>query len=221
MIAKCSEDNPCEWDNKLPHILFAYRASAQESTRESPFYLMYGQDPRIPTTTVLSQKRSVYEVDVDDYKRELILGLSQAWRLAQGNIKRAQAQQKSQYDRKTRPVEAKVGDRVMIYMPSEVQGKKWKLARPFHSPYRVIATTPSNAEVRLVDNPVAESLFVSWDRVHSCYPEQGNETWTGHRRRRRRKKQSSEKRDSPVTTLDVDTSSRSGPVTRSMTHAKQ
>ena len=219
MIAKCSEDNPCEWDSKLPYVLFAYRASAQQSTGESPFYLVYGRDPRIPTTTVISQKRSVYEVDLDDYKRELTLGLSQAWELAQNNIKRAQAQQKCQYDKKTAPVEVKVGDRVMIYMPTEVQGKKWKLARPFHGPYRVITATPNNVEARLVDDPTAEPLFVSWDRVRSCYLEQGDETWTGPRRKRRKKKK---KKSSSMETEAMATkaSSRNGPVTRSMTRGK-
>ena len=46
---------PKEWKNgkdcntHLPFVLFAYQASTQESTRESPFYLKYGQDPRLPT----------------------------------------------------------------------------------------------------------------------------------------------------------------------------
>jgi len=33
----------------LPFILFANRASVQESVRESPFYLLYGLDPRLLT----------------------------------------------------------------------------------------------------------------------------------------------------------------------------
>ena len=102
---------------------------------------------RIPTSTVLSQERSVYEVDIDDYKREieLTLGLSQAWKLAHNNIQRAQGQK--QYDRKSRPANLGVGERVMVYMPAEAQGKNWKLARPFHGPYRIISMTPSNVEV--------------------------------------------------------------------------
>ena len=32
MIAKCSEESPCEWDSKLPYVLFVYRTYAQEST---------------------------------------------------------------------------------------------------------------------------------------------------------------------------------------------
>lgn len=213
MIAKSSETYPCDWDTKLPHLLFAYRTCAQESTKESPFYLLYGRDPRIPTATLLNQKQSVYEIDIDDYKRELVLNLSQAWKLAQENIEHAQKQQKKYYDRKSRPAKLEVGDRVMVHMPAKAQGKNWKLARPFHGPYRILATTPSNVEVRLVDDPTATSLFVSWNRVRPCYPEQGNTTWTGPCRKRKR---NSHKKKEPKMNVIQDNRSRMGPVTRSM-----
>ena len=100
MIAKCASDKPLDWDTRLPYLLFAYRSSAQESTRESPFYLVYGRDPRIPTSTVLTQMQSVYQVDVDDYKSEFVFNLSQAWDLARANIDQAQKRQKTQYDKK-------------------------------------------------------------------------------------------------------------------------
>ena len=59
----------------------------------------------------------------------------------------------------------------MVYMSSAVKGKAWKLARPFHRPYRVLATTPTNLEVKPVDKPDAESIFVSLDRIRPCYPD--------------------------------------------------
>ncbi len=46
----------------------------------------------------------------------------------------------------------------MILMPGEVKGKAWKLARPFHGPYRILSLTSNNAEVVLVDRPT-RSLF--------------------------------------------------------------
>lgn len=58
-----------------------------------------------------------------------------------------------------------VGDRVMVHMPGSVKGKVWKLARPFHGPYRVISVTPTNAEVWLVDQPGADAIFVSLSKV--------------------------------------------------------
>ena len=70
-------------------------------------------------------------------------------------------------------------------MPSEVQEKDWKLARPFHGPYRVIQVTPTNAEVHLIDQPQGESIVVALDCVRRCYPHQGDETWTESKKRRK------------------------------------
>ena len=211
MVAKSAEKGLQNWDERLPCLLFAYRASAQESTKESPFYLLYGRDPRIPTATVLSQERSVYEADVQDYSRELALNLSTAWKLAQENIRGAQMKQKKQYDRSSTPPTLKVSDRVMVYMPSEVKGKNRKLARPFHGPYRVLSVTPTNAEVRLVDDLTSAPIFVSLDRVRHCYPEQEDICWTGGRKRR--KARSPTQPDAPPP--EEQTAPYTGPTTRS------
>ena len=48
MFAKSAVKNS-NWDTHLPFLLFAYRATVQESVRESPFYLLYSRDPRLPT----------------------------------------------------------------------------------------------------------------------------------------------------------------------------
>ncbi len=210
MMAKSCEVKDRDWDERLPYLLFAYRVSAQESTKESPFCLLYGRDPRIPTETVVSYVRSPYVVDLDEYKEEFLNHMSHAWKLALENIQKAQVTQKKSYDKKAREVDLKVGERVMVLMPSETQGKNWKLARPFHGPYRVIKVTPSNAEVRLIDEPGGGSIFVALDRVRRCYPNQGGETWTGPKKKRRRR---------PKKVLPVETSSQpqpyQGPVTRS------
>ena len=39
MLSMSAEFNGSDWDQRLPFLLFAYRASTQESTKESPFYL--------------------------------------------------------------------------------------------------------------------------------------------------------------------------------------
>ena len=62
----------------------------QESTKESPFYLLYGRDPQLPTENILSQPRTAYMIDLDDYKSELADSLTYAWKLAQSNIEKAQ-----------------------------------------------------------------------------------------------------------------------------------
>ena len=54
MLAKVVERGGRDRDEHLSYILFAYRASQQQSTSESPFYLLYGRDPRLLTDTALS-----------------------------------------------------------------------------------------------------------------------------------------------------------------------
>ena len=168
MVAKCCEVKQHDWDDHLPHLLFAYRSSAQESTRESPFFLLFGRDPRISTETILSKPTSPYLVDIEDYRTELVTKLSSAWTMAQEKIGKARQAQKEQYDRKAKESKLSVGDRVMVHKPGEVQGPAWKLARPFHGLYRVVALTPSNAEVVLVDQPKEPSIFVSLSRIRLC-----------------------------------------------------
>ena len=49
----------------------------------------YGRDARLPTETVLSQPTTPYQLDMQDYRTELVTHLSDAWSLAQQNITKA------------------------------------------------------------------------------------------------------------------------------------
>ena len=215
MIAKTTQSHGRDWDRHLPYLLYAYRSTVQSSTRESPFFLLYGRDPRLPLDTTLSQPSTPYMIDVDDYKTELVAGLSDAWKLAGEQVKLAQQRQKSQYDRKSQELNLQPGDRVMVYMPSEKQGKARKVARPYYGPYRVISVTPTNVEVRLVDKPTEQSIFVSLDRVRQCYPELKNVSWSGRVRRPRKKRAAIE-----GIVAQRNPAQRSGPITRSQTRAQ-
>ena len=90
MIAKCAQKNR-DWDKHLPFLLFAYRSTIQESTRESQFYLLYGRDPRLPSENILNHVPSPYVVHVDDYKTALT---TYAWKTAHEHIESAQKKQK-------------------------------------------------------------------------------------------------------------------------------
>ena len=75
-----------QWDQYLPGVLWAYRNTPHDATREKPSFLMFGVDLRSPTEAAIIPAETVHECDVTDYKQELILSLSSARELAVTNI---------------------------------------------------------------------------------------------------------------------------------------
>ena len=93
MLSKTVEYGKKNWDEQIPYVLFAYRAYLQEPTTESPFFLLYGHDPRLPSQAMLSPAKT---------RRVLHERMSAAWEGARAMIKQAQKRQKLVYDRRGR-----------------------------------------------------------------------------------------------------------------------
>ena len=160
----------------------------------------------------------MYQIDFPDYCSKLVAHLSDAWALAHQNIKKAQSKQKKQYDKRSTGPKIKIGDQVMVYFPDQVKGKAWKLARPYHGPYKVLALTPTNAEVCLIGSPQSNSMFVALDRIRTCPEEMTDETWTGlnstkHRQSCKKSKPDSSDASGPSEPIDRK---YTGLITRSM-----
>ena len=120
---------------------------------------------------------------MEDYRTELLTTLTKVRGLAMESIRKTQEKQRKFYDRQSTTPKFQVGDRVMVFMPSETVGKNRKLARPYHGPYHVINVTQTNAEVQLIECPSEPSMFVAIDRLRKCYPEQTNDCWLGHKKK--------------------------------------
>ena len=90
MLAKSVHKGGPEWDQLLPYVLFAYRASQQASTRESLFYLLYGTDPRLPVPDALTPHKTRTTVGLKEYGLNLHARLTTAWELARQCVTKAQ-----------------------------------------------------------------------------------------------------------------------------------
>ena len=133
MLAKTVEVGGADWDVRLPYVLFSYRSSLQESTQESPFYLLYGRDPQLPVEEMLvPQERA--SIEIGGYTEEVTKRMSDAWETARQQVQKAQKRQKQNHDRNARPATFSSGDRVFVYMPAKTTGKTRKFARPYHGP---------------------------------------------------------------------------------------
>lgn len=127
-----------------------------------------------------------------------VVNLKKARELALKNIEQSQQKQKMFYDRQSGPLHYRVGDRVIVFMPSGETGPSL--------PWSLTNLTPTNAEVQLIERPQDQSIFVAIDRLRSCYPQLPKWSCTGRKGCNGRKKQPSQTKRPRVT----------GPVTRSM-----
>lgn len=162
----------------------------QETTKESPFFLLYGRDPRLPNEKILSPLKSQKLVDLKEYGTEVASRMSEAWELARKNVGRAQKRQKATYDGRSRPPNFAVGERVFLLKPAEKTGEARKLARPFHGPYRVMELTPY---IRRVDRPQDEPIFIALQRLRRCPDEVPDNFWPPDKKKGRKNRKYSDK----------------------------
>ena len=79
-----------QWDRFLPGVLWAYRNTPHESTREKPSFLLFGMDLRSPMEATLLPPEPVNSCDIEEYRQELIISLATARSLAVTSIQEAQ-----------------------------------------------------------------------------------------------------------------------------------
>ena len=79
-----------QWDHYLSGVLWAYRNTPHESTKEKPSFLLYGIDLRTPTEAAFLSHTPPQLTDIADYREELMVSLSSARELAAASIWNAQ-----------------------------------------------------------------------------------------------------------------------------------
>lgn len=119
-----------DWDRYLPVVTFAYNSAVQASTGFTPFYLMYGHEPRIMT--------DVREAPGHTNISEHFERLHEARERAVEAARRAQEIQKKQYDKHRYVEQYEEGDLVLIYRPRGYIGQTTKLRHPYEGPFTVV-----------------------------------------------------------------------------------
>jgi len=126
MLTKVVTNKGCDWDRLLRPLLFAYRTMTHSSTGETPFFLLYGRDAKLPTALNFYSPQPRAPVIYSEYGTTLFKELKVIRKLARKNIQRAQSAQKRQYDNSTHSVTINVGDRIMLQ-----EQPKFKLDRTY------------------------------------------------------------------------------------------
>ena len=66
-----------DWDTHLPAILFGFRVSPHETTGDSPFYLLYGREPRLPVDVSLLPPSNVTN-SIKEHRARIVQTIEEA-----------------------------------------------------------------------------------------------------------------------------------------------
>ncbi|KAG1031847.1 hypothetical protein G6F57_011679 [Rhizopus arrhizus] len=109
-LATCADQDALNWDEYLPFVTFAYNTAKQESTKFSPFEVMFGRKPQLPLLPYTEDKL-LYETEPWAVYLKNHIPLVHGKALE--NIKKAQLRQKRAYNKGSKvKYDYKAGDLV-------------------------------------------------------------------------------------------------------------
>ena len=126
-----------EWDDVVPLACVAYNFLPNEHSRESPFFLIFGRDPKLPLNTLLQPKIRY----LGDNKNLLSFeALKNIYQLVAENLKRARAKLGS--EEFPQPFKLKPGDSILI---KDHTAKAF--ANTYKGNYRVVSIKGNQVEL--------------------------------------------------------------------------
>ena len=124
-----------DWDLYIPQVLFAYRTAINQTTRRSPFEMLFGTTPVLPLD--LSDNLRVTDARSSTYVDELKTRFQSVHTTALERQKVAKQRMKTYYDKKSTSFEYEEGDRVWLSNEARKPGKSPKLDMKYLGPFTI------------------------------------------------------------------------------------
>ena len=138
MVRKICDDEPESWDKFLQPLLFAYREVPQCSTGFSPFELTLGYNVRGPLfllkEKLLDNCNDPEQLPITQYVLDMRNKIRQYLDMSNANEVVSKSKQKLYYDRTTRKRNYKLGDKVLLLLPTSSN----KLLAEWKGPFEVV-----------------------------------------------------------------------------------
>ena len=91
------QDHQQDWDEHLKAIALAYRTSAIEAIGDTPFHLVHGRNPRLPTTVLFGREKECQR-DAHDFGLHITKDMQEAYQSTRAHQSQADAKRKEAYD---------------------------------------------------------------------------------------------------------------------------
>ncbi|XP_035989238.1 uncharacterized protein LOC118561320 [Fundulus heteroclitus] len=103
-----------DWHACLPQVLYCYNTTPHQSTGESPFLLMFGQEPRLPLDFLLGRVESPVGGSVHEWVQEHHARLQVAFDGAREHLKHAADRRRQTHDTQVKHRPLKEGQLVFL-----------------------------------------------------------------------------------------------------------
>ena len=115
MLRSLPENAKGQWPQHLNHLIHAYNCMPHSGTGYSPFFLMYGREPKLPIDLLLAiNEDNVTETDYKQYVNEWVKGMKEAYHIAHANSLKRKETDKKRWNAKSLLSTLQVGDRVLV-----------------------------------------------------------------------------------------------------------
>lgn len=134
ILAKNVSENQQMWDLYLNQALAAIRFNISESSKFSPFFLLYNRDVVLPVDNLFKLRRKYHG---EDMHQIAIQEQHKALKQVRKQMKKSKKRQAKYHDRSAKSIEFNVNDQV-YYKNNQRKGKPVVKWRPF---YRILEKT--------------------------------------------------------------------------------
>lgn len=122
MLRNLPETAKTDWKASLAKVVHAYNCTRGEATGYAPYFLLFGQNPRLPIDLMFDLTAKDQNSSPRDYAEKWTARMDDAYKLASATAYKEDRRGKARYDRKVYGAELSPGCRVLIRNLSERGG---------------------------------------------------------------------------------------------------
>ena len=163
MIGALLQDDKVQWQDWVLTVVHAYNCTTTRVTRYSPYFLMFGREPRIPVDETFGVTfPKMRQNTIKQYVETLCMHLEWAYQTATEHIQDME-RRKLYYDRKTHCMDIVVGDIVLVHQ--KVFGTTYKIEDHWEVPIYIVLEKHDNGMMLKVKR-IGDSTEDSCKNLH-------------------------------------------------------
>ena len=132
------------WPSILQRVAFMHNATVNTSTKYTPYKLMYGTKPQLPSTKCSPEIDPPVTADLDGHVEETQYNIDSKWDKAALHLNKAKQDYKRYYEEYTKTKDVKTGE--FVYIRNNIRGTA--LDPLFIGPYKVMSVNGHTVAIR-------------------------------------------------------------------------